>query len=550
MVRCATTGAWPSGLALFGPRRTPRPRWDRSKLDGIHVGWDWYGWISGWNSGGGHWNQSTCFAPWVLWADGATFDVSESKALWAGDVCALHYDSAPMETFWLMLRSWNWRENRLAAKTPPGYYNRDTWGLPDSGHMGMFMWPEYYLLTGDARAREAWEHLGIRARAFCWQYNHDDKKDGTGPLPRGVNWCKKQDPDKNPKFRLATRYVGWPLYDLAQYYRLTGRPELLKEARTVARSFRNTARMSPIGFMVTHINKKGDGSVYGRQGPFAKYRDLSASQCYANFQQGIMTTGLVEYYLMSRDVEALDAMTGFAEQTAHYSMIRDTQGKRRGWTYCFADYWGPYSWADADNGKGVTFFVSNFRVIQPMGYIYHATGHSEYLAVLKDAFNQPRRGGYSGGVIAGWMAVKHSKADATPPAAIADLNAEALGGGKVKLTWTAPGGDGSQGKAAWYQVKWSTAKLVERVNGWPDRTPPLPTDGKEWHAKAEAFNAKLRAFWGANNAPNAPTPQEAGKTETMTIEGLPAGTVQFAAKTWDGADNVSALSNVVSVDVK
>ncbi len=544
MVRCAATGAWPSGLALFSPRRTPKPRWDRSKLDGIQVGWDWHGWISGWNSGGGHWNQSTCFAPWVLWGDGATFDVSESKALWAGDVCAIHYDDPPMATFWLMLRSWNWRENRLVAETPPSYYNRDTWGLPDSGHMGMFMWPEYYLLTGDARAREAWEHLGIRARAFCWQYNHDDKSDGTGPLSRGINWCKKQNPDKNPKFRLATRYVGWPLYDLAQYYRLTGNPQLLKEARTVARSFRNTARMSPIGFMVTHINKKGDGSVYGRQGPFAEYRDLSASQCYANFQQGIMTTGLVEYYLMSRDVEALDAMIAFAEQTSHYSMIRDPQGNRKGWTYCFADYWGPYSWADADNGKGVTFFVSNFRVIQPMGYIYHATGHSEYLGVLRDAFSQPRQGGYNGGVIAGLMAVKHPKADGAPPSAIADLKAEALGDGKVKLTWTAPG------DAAWYQVKWSTAKIVERVVGWPDRTPPLPTDGKEWHAKAEAFNAKQRAFWGANNAAGAPTPQAAGKTEMMTLEGLPAGTVHFAVKSWDGADNVSALSNVVSVVVK
>ena len=45
-------------------------------------------------------------------------------------------------------------------------------------------------------------------------------------------------------------------------------------------------------------------------------------------------------------------------------------------------------------------------------------------------------------------------------------------------------------------------------------------------------------------------PQEAGKTETMTVAGLPAGAVHFAVKAWDGADNVSALSNVVSVEVK
>jgi hypothetical protein len=544
MVRCAATGAWPSGLALFDARRRPKLRWDTSKLDGIHVGWDWYGWISSWNAGGGHWNQSTCFAPWVLWGDGANFDEAESKALWAGDVCALHYDDPPMATFWLMLRSWNLRENRLVVHTAPSYYNRDTWGLPDSGHMGMFMWPEYYLLTGDARAREAWEHLGIRARAFCWQYNHDDKSDGTGPLPRAIHWCKKRDPDQDPKFRLATRYVGWPLYDLAQYYRLTGRPELLKEAQTVARAFRNTARMSPIGFMVTKINAKGDKSVYGRQGPFDEWRPKCASQCYANFQQGIMTTGLVEYYLMSRDIEALDAMTAFAEQTGHYSMLRDLQGDRRGWTYCFADYWGPYTWADTNGGKGVSFFASNFRVLQPLGFIYQVTGHPEYLAVLQDAFDQPRRGGYNGGVIAAWMAMKHPKLDDSPPAAVKDLKAEALGESKVRLTWTSPG------DATWYQVKHHPGRIVERVEGWPDRTPPLPTTPKEWHAKAEAFNASQRAFWGAKNAAGTPTPQAAGKSETMTVTDLPAGTRYFALKSWDGADNVSQLSNVVSVDVE
>ena len=45
--------------------------------------------------------------------------------------------------------------------------------------MGMLMWPEYYFLTGDMRAREAIEHLGDRARAMLWPYNYDDKNDGS-----------------------------------------------------------------------------------------------------------------------------------------------------------------------------------------------------------------------------------------------------------------------------------------------------------------------------------------------------------------------------------
>ncbi|MHC4718316.1 MAG: exo-rhamnogalacturonan lyase family protein, partial [Planctomycetota bacterium] len=433
MVRCANTGAWPTGMALR-PKPASRGgrRWDKSKLDGIGAGWDWYGWISGWNSGGGHWNQSTCFTPWVLWGDGTNFDQAESRALWAGDLCSIHYDRPHLPTFWLMLMDWNWRENRLTLEAFDGYVNRDTWGRPDSGHMGMFMWLEYYLLTGDARAREAVEHLGIRARAMCWKHNYDDRNDGTGPLPRAINWCRKRDPDAEADFRLATRYVGWPLYDLVQYHRLTGDPKLLAEARTVARAFRNTARYSPIGFMVTQINARGDGSVYGRQGPFEKGRAESASQCYAHFQQGIMATGLVEYYLMSRDVEALDALTGFADCVCHHAMLRDASGKRRGWTYTFGDYWGPYRWEDVPGRRKASWFASNFRVVQPLGWIYRFTGRADYLAVLKDAVASARGQGVL--VPAAQAAVAHPKPDATGPAAITDLRARAVGGGKVRLT--------------------------------------------------------------------------------------------------------------------
>ena len=549
MVRAALDGAWPAGLPFgYKPRRAVQPRWDRNKLDGIKLGWDWYGWISGWNSGGGHWNQSTCFANWVLWGDGANFDSAEAKALWAADVCAMHYDDPPIANLWLLLRSWNLRENRLKVQTYPGYYSRDTWGLPDSGHMGMFMWPEYYLLTGDARCREAWEHLGIRGRAFLWAHNHDDRNDGTGPLRRGVNWCKKKDADADPSFRLATRYVGWPLYDLSQYYRLTGNPQLLAEARNVARSFRNTARYSPIGFMVTQINKKGDAGVYGGQGPFAEGRAESASQCYAHFQQGIMATGLMEYYIMSRDMEALDAAVAFADQTCRYSMLHHADGRPAGWTYTFGDYWGPYSLEQAGGRSG--FFVSNFRIIQPLGWIYRYTGRKDYRKVLEAAFNEPRRGGFNTGVVAGQMALKHPKKDGTPPAAIGDLKAEALGDGKVRLSWTATGDDGTEGRVAFYHVKSATATIVERVKGWPDRTPPLPTNKAEWEAKAEAFKAKQLAFWAASTVTAAPEPGTAGTKQEMLIEGLEPGARYFGIKTWDDADNMSPMSNVAWVDVK
>jgi hypothetical protein len=540
MVRAGAAGAFPYGIALAPPpNRPPVLRRDASKLDGIHTGWDWYGWISGWNSGGGHWNEEPVLMPWVLWGDGANFDDAESRTLWSADLTALNFDRPDLPALWLWLMSWNDQEPRIRRERYPGWYERDTWGLPDSGHMGMLMWPEYYFLTGDMRAREAIEHLGHRARAFLWQYNYDDRNDGAGPMPRAVNWCKKRDPDADPAFRLATRYVGWPLFDLANAYRLSGDPQILAECRTVARAFRNTARYSPIGFMVLQINAKGDREVYGGQGPFEKYRDLSASQCYAHFQQGLMCTGLIEYYLMSRDDEALDALVGFADLMCHHSLLRDPSGKPQGWTYAFGDYWGPYTWEDA-GGKGVTFHVSNYTVTEALGWTTQFTGRRDFAEIVANAVAQPG-GGFN--EAAALQAVRHPKVDQAPPSAVVDLRAESLGGSQVRLSWTAPG-------AARYRVKYSTAPIVELVKGWPDRTPPLPANKAEWEAKAAAFNARQRAFWAAQTALNPPAPQPAGAIETMTLTDLAPGAYHFALKSFDENDNLSALSNVVSVEVR
>jgi hypothetical protein len=541
--------AWTTPLpAQPASNNSPTPPWDKRQLDGIDVGWDWHGWISSWNAGGGHWNQSTCFGKWVLWGDGDEFDRAEARTLWAADATPMHFDDPDLATFWLMLRSWNWRENRLVNHTFPNHYERTVWGLPDSGHMAMFMWFEYYYLTGDMRAREACDSLGTRARAFCWQYNHDDKNDGTGPLPRAINWCAKRDPDIDPSFRLATRYVGWPLYDLACWYELTGDERLAAECRTVARAFRNTARMSPIGFMVLQINAKDDRSVYGGQGPFEPMRSKSASQCYAHFQEGIMTTGLAKYYRETGDVEALDTMIGFADLMCHHAMLRDETDRRLGWTYAFGDYWGPYRVADVPDKQRISFMSSNFRVVQPLGQIYQFTGRKDYWDVLRDAVTTLQEPNLT--IAAAHCAVEHPHTDRTPPAAVTDLAARAIGNGRIQLTWTAPGGDGTNGQAAWYQVKYSQAKIVERVDGWPDLTDPLPIDEWGWHARASAFNNRQRAFWAADNIDGEPAPSPAGTRETCVLEELQPGTCYFALKTWDNGPNMSGLSNVARVDVE
>ncbi|MFZ1948367.1 MAG: hypothetical protein WAW06_12530, partial [bacterium] len=110
---------------------------------------------------------------------------------------------------------------------------------------------------------------------------------------------------------------------------------------------------------------------------------------------------------------------------------------------------------------------------------------------------------------------KSSEPDATPPAAVADLEAQSTGCDAVSLTWSAPGDDGSQGRAASYDVRRSTATITEGT----------------WASAAECVGETA--------------PKSAGGSEALAVSALTAGaTYYFALKTTDDAGNVSALSNV------
>src|SRR5207302_318689 len=151
--------------------------------------------------------------------------------------------------------------------------------------------------------------------------------------------------------------------------------------------------------------------------------------------------------------------------------------------------------------------------------IYPLTGRDDLLAVL-NAAAIPNAGNTRTAAL--MMATMHPKLHPAPPAAIRDLTAEPLGGGRVRLTWTAPGG------ARWFQVKYSPSTIVERVQGWPDRTEPLPATREDWFDRAAMLNARQRTFWSAANVAGVPKPGAAGAKASMVIQGLPAGTLSLA----------------------
>jgi subtilisin family serine protease len=107
--------------------------------------------------------------------------------------------------------------------------------------------------------------------------------------------------------------------------------------------------------------------------------------------------------------------------------------------------------------------------------------------------------------------------DQTPPGAIGDLAAVAIGGGTVRLSWTATGDDGTVGTARRYELRRSTN----------------PID-------AGNFTSGIAVL--------TPPPATAGTPETLDVSGLTEGlTHYFALRAIDDNGNPGALSNVASV---
>lgn len=91
----------------------------------------------------------------------------------------------------------------------------------------------------------------------------------------------------------------------------------------------------------------------------------------------------------------------------------------------------------------------------------------------------------------------------------------------VNLSWTAPGDDGNVGTAAAYDVRYSTANITEA----------------NWAA--------------ASQVTGEPAPKIAGSAESFSfpLTVVNGTTYYFAIKARDEANNWSALSNVVSVNI-
>lgn len=113
--------------------------------------------------------------------------------------------------------------------------------------------------------------------------------------------------------------------------------------------------------------------------------------------------------------------------------------------------------------------------------------------------------------------VDSGNVDVTAPAVITNLSAVEISADSVQLLWTASGNNGTEGTAAFYDVRYHTEPITE--GNWED----------------------------AVQVTGEPKPKVAGASETMLVRGLSSDTnYYFAIKAGDEALNLSALSNITS----
>lgn len=270
----------------------------------------------------------------------------------------------------------------------------------------------------------------------------------------------------------TTRLYGWGMRTLMRYYDLTGDPKCRAYVDRAIERFWNIARESKHRAVVP-VHRPGTG--------------------YEGWYMNIVGRSVIMAWDLTGDERMRDLAIGLAKG-------RDKQLLRYPSLCAFTyDQTGNPAFRHDKTETFATYWASQITQIHSRNYYVASDGY---------LWAKPRP-------------------DTTPPAAVADLAAKALGGGQVRLTWQAPGDDGREGTAAIYQVKWSDVPIVETASG----------EG--------ACN-----FWAAENVDGEPKPAPAGSAEQMVLKGLKPGIYHFAIKARDDYNNDSPISNVVSVTVR
>ena len=382
----------------------------------------------------------------------------------------------------------------------PGTY------VPGTTHHGYMPWnnqhwkcaeiPDAWRLFGDPLAYDALQDMATYIRFYFDRRNSGQES---------IN---------------ETRVDALPIVVMSHAYRILGDEALLEALREFVHTTCWREVNKQRGYY--HPNKTVDPKAGAIDKPFM----ISTLQ-----------DGLREYWNLSNDETAWDLMLGMTDFCIDEAFLND----RLGFRYTIpADLQASRKTLAEERAKAETAELGGYRAWQmfrPLAWAYLHTGdeqyHDVFVKMCRAAKNATiwRHPGSPGPDDSDWGYLcdqvrdlpDAAKPDSVPPVPITDLRAKALGDGKVQLTWTTPA------ETARLWIKYADKPMVHRLN--------LPEQART-HAN----------WWAAENVTGEPSP-EPGKTQTMIVDGIAAGTKAFAIRAFDAAGNRSAIGNNVSVDV-
>ncbi|MBL8029422.1 MAG: hypothetical protein JNL74_23575, partial [Fibrobacteres bacterium] len=516
---------------------------------------------------GDHYSFTSCFYGYLMSGMPSEFEAAEGMVFYF-DACAVHTASDRFEQLTRMVNfngvSYNtWTALWPEVSTPPvtafpgfKWNRRDP---PENGHLPNKQLLEYYLLTGDPATLDAVKSFGMFAIGLT---THDVLR-------------YKQQPIADSIIMNGNRYTTRPGIVAGEAYEATGDERYLNRMKLTVYGMRNYVRQNPIGY---------DGLIdngYNKAVSIWNYwnsihPDIPAPKTFANadMQTGISLQDLYYYWQLTHDEEIRDATINVAK-SFDWRTGRKADGKPSGAVYApWADYLSEgKSYADIPSAATSAYW--NSAAIEGWtgcNFGYLISGMSSLWEISSEGYKQMQQEGVLGNYKTTGSALqfvtfnnygtfflknlntfeakrKHDSLDCTPPPAVQDLKAVQQGS-TIQLSWTSPGGNASS-----YRIKVAEAPIVSEVahwsyethRGWPDLRNLPYTDSALINRGINYQKEQEANFWSANGISNQIIPQGEGKGESFLVTGLdPQKTWYFALVSWDTANNVSNISNVVT----
>lgn len=572
-----------------GPKDDPLTAYDPYSKDAIQTGvrdaWNF-------NSGGQHGNLSSLYDLALLQGDLQTLE----KNLWRTKTAIDYFQ-------------WNYRgygpTNDIAALAHQhkmilfGAKDVSIWGcrglntssylngykfLPDFEHYGFLWLAEHYYLWGDSRARESLIKFATEPVTFEWDvmFQRETEKgdwwaDGKSraglagkpgfPSLEQTDFFEKHH-DSLSRSHYA-RIYSWMLYTPLQAYQATGDPVLDLVTKWQLRRLSHLQRLSR-GIPEAWVAKRWDSGKarFYKEIPYPDEKDVTTYEFKA--QQWMIAKTMMAFHEAYRtygDEEILDNI----------------------WGEC--DYFLQVPWRGPGTGipneplipatlMGTNYsdkvFAPNWhmRTVQALALGYYYTGDAELKKRFDDYMTNKvsRAAGTTWGNLCSWVLSMKGGRDKAPDP-VTDLKCVDTGRDTLSFEWTAPKAYGASGKAARYFLKYTTKPVTRWACVNNPNPPEDPWLDRAMHIyKPECWHPdflKKDAWWMGTHVEGEPVPGAPGSREKCRVTvvkpfnyyglpldrmpkvaSLPAGTYYFAVCSYDEDNNLSDLSNTVTVELR